>query len=561
VTDLSQGSEFAGYRIEEVAGRGGMGIVYRATDLSLERTVALKLISAELGSDAGFRRRFEEESKIAASLDHPNVIPIYGAGEHEGQLYLAMRFVDGDDLGQEIADRGPRWPHRAVDIVIQVASALDAAHARGLVHRDVKPANVMLAPGDHAYLTDFGLSKRLVADSGQTATGNLLGSLDYVTPEQIRGGEVGPATDVYALGCVLFHCLSGKAPFAGVEREAKLWAHVSEPPPATGPGIPEGLDAVIARAMAKDPEERFASAGELADAAEATLGEEPQEVEAAPAATPATVPGPSPSSPLSRREYGRALVLDALRTPFNLAILGGTLIAGLIFGVLVFAAPVAVLLYAAAVVVTCFDRDVQDGVLERERRKRHGAGHDGAAGPPPAVGSGTSWSRIAALLQRADDKQRRIADAIERAELPYEEVSEEVDRLMATIRQIAGGAERLEEGLEDAPPERISTRLRELEAENDPARAGLIEALRIQLAAQQHLEQQLSRFYGRMEEILVEFDTIRGQLVSLSASTDAGNQRRLAARVQDLREEAGSVAEGMATAYGDQASLLESDRE
>ena len=165
------------------------------------------------------------------------------------------------------------------------------------------------------------------------------------------------------------------------------------------------------------------------------------------------------------------------------------------------------------------------------------------------------------LLQRADDKQRRIADAIERAELPYEEVSEEVDRLMATIRQIAAGAERLEEGLEDAPPERISARLRELEAEGEAGKETLIEALRVQLAAQQQLEQQLNRFYGRMEEILVEFDTIRGQLVSLSASTDAGNQRRLAARVQDLREEAGSVADGMATAYGDRDSLIETERE
>src|SRR5262245_4906702 len=180
-----------------------MGVVYRAVDVELERTVALKLISAELSDDPAFRKRFQSECRIAASLEHPNVVTLFHAGEQDGQLYLAMKFVEGHDLRGEIAKRGRLAPRRVVHIVAQIASALDAAHGKGLVHRDVKPANILLASEDHAYLSDFGLTKRLLADSEDTVTENLLGTLDYVAPEQIRGQPVDPRTDVYALGCVL----------------------------------------------------------------------------------------------------------------------------------------------------------------------------------------------------------------------------------------------------------------------------------------------------------------------------------------------------------------------
>jgi hypothetical protein len=560
VTDLAQGSAFAGYRIEELAGRGGMGVVYRARDLELERTVALKLISAELSDSSGFRRRFDAESKIAASLDHPNVIPLFHAGEHDGLLYLVMRYVEGDDLRDEIDAHGRLSPERAVAITAQIASALDAAHAKGLVHRDVKPANILLALGDHAYLTDFGLTKRLLADSEETVTENLLGTLDYVAPEQIRGQEVGPYTDVYALGCVLYNALTGRAPFASLEREAKLWAHVSEPPEPLGAGVPPAFDGVIARALAKEPAERFESAGDLAGAAADALAE--RAPDRAPAGanasvTPVAAPGPA----VSRRDYRRALLTHALLAPFGLAVGGGTLIAGLLFGVFPVTVPVALLLYGAAAATVLFDEDVQQSVLERERAKRPGPRQVAGDGTPQAaLPAGSPPPRIAALLAQASDKQARIDEAIERAELPYTEVAEEVERLVATIRQIAAGAVLLDEGLRDAPPERISGRLKELEAEPGSGRDDLVEALRAQLAVQERLEGQLDRFYARMEGILVEFDTIRGQLVSLSASTDADSQRRLAARVHSLREQAGSVAEGMESAYADRDVLTDGER-
>lgn len=552
---------FAGYQVEELAGRGGMGVVYRATDPDLERTVALKLISADLSDSSTFRRRFQAESRIAAALDHPNVVTLFHAGEEDGLLYLVMRYVEGEDLRDEIAEHGRLAPDRAVRITAQIASALDAAHAKGLVHRDVKPANILLAPGDHAYLTDFGLTKRLLADSEETVTENLLGTLDYVAPEQIRGQEVDPRTDVYALGCVLFHALTGRAPFASLEREAKLWAHVSEPPEALGAGVPAELDDVIARAMAKEPAERFETAGDLANAADDALVADRFPALAPAAHAASFVPAAAtPSPPLSRLEYRRALIAHALLSPFSLALLGGTLLAGLIFGVFLMAVPVALLIYGAASAVIAFDQDVQQRVLDRARSKRSDAQLADRGSSPPVLTEGAPSPRIAALLAQASEKQARINHAIEHAELPYDEVSEEVDRLMTTIRQIAAGAELLDEGLRDAPPEQVGNRLEQLDREADPGKEALVEALQAQLAVQRRLEKQLDRFYSQMEQILVEFDTIRGQLVSLSASTDASNQRRLAARVHSLREDAGAVAEGMESAYADRAAPIDAKR-
>jgi Protein kinase domain len=272
VSDPRIGSVIAGHRVERLVGRGGMGVVYAAVDVALDRTVALKLIAPELAAEPGFRGRFMTESRIAASIDHPNVVPIFRAGEEDGVLFLAMRFVTGDDLRTIVERDGPLPPERAAAVLAQVAAALAAAHARGLVHRDVKPANVLVTADDHCYLTDFGLVKDLSATAGITRTGEVLGTFDYVAPERIQAGETGPWTDVYALGCVLFFALTGSVVFPLDAPESKLWAHVSEPPPSVSalrPGIPEALDEVVARALAKDPQQRYDGAPAFAAAVQA----------------------------------------------------------------------------------------------------------------------------------------------------------------------------------------------------------------------------------------------------------------------------------------------------
>ena len=274
MADLQPGSEFAGHRVDQLVGRGGMGVVYRAWDADLERPVALKVISPELLEDAGTRERFLREAKAAARIEHPNVIPVYYAGQHEGVAYLVMRFVGGDDVRTLVRRDGAQDPVRAVHIAGQVAAALDAIHASGFVHRDVKPANVLLGPSDHVYLSDFGLAKRALSLGGTTKTGHWVGTLDYVSPEQIRGERVDARSDVYALAGVLHFLLTGKVPYPRTGDEAKLWAHISDPPPqpsATVPDLPPALDAVIARGMAKDPEARFQSAGDLGAAAAAAV--------------------------------------------------------------------------------------------------------------------------------------------------------------------------------------------------------------------------------------------------------------------------------------------------
>lgn len=271
-SELQPGDAFAGHRIDAVAGRGGMGVVYRATQLDLERTVALKLIAPALAEDQLFRERFIRETRVAAGIDHPHVIPVFYAGEHEGRLYLAMRYVGGEDVRTLVRREGPLAPQRAARIVAQVASALDAAHASGIVHRDVKPANVLLGAGEHAYLTDFGLTKRVHSASGATQAGGWVGTLGYVAPEQIRGDRVDARSDVYALGCLLAQMLTGAAPFQRDTDEATLWAHMYDPPPAFGPEVPEALGAVVTRALAKDPVDRYPSAGDLGRAALAAVG-------------------------------------------------------------------------------------------------------------------------------------------------------------------------------------------------------------------------------------------------------------------------------------------------
>jgi predicted Ser/Thr protein kinase len=270
--EFTAGDVFVDHRIEGLAGRGGMGVVYRATDIELERTVALKVITPALAEEEDFRKRFVAESKAAASIEHPNVIPVYYAGEREGVLYIVMRYIDGPDLRALVRAQGKLDPERAAHIVAQVGAALDAAHAHGLVHRDVKPANVLLGEEDHAYLTDFGLTKRTATtgDHGVSRAGGWVGTLGYVAPEQIRGGRIDARTDVYALGCVLVYALTGQAPYMGESDEATLWAHLNSPPPSEL--VAPEFEGVVARALAKDPSDRYPSAGDLGRAALAAAG-------------------------------------------------------------------------------------------------------------------------------------------------------------------------------------------------------------------------------------------------------------------------------------------------
>ena len=306
-SEVFVGSELAGYRIESVLGEGGMGIVYLAEQQRLGRVVALKVIAPALARSERFRERFLHETRIAASLNHPNVIPIMDAGEADGLLYIAMRYVQATDLRALLSREGPLEPDRALSLVGQVGAALDAAHATGLVHRDVKPANILIADGDHAYLTDFGLSKSTAATSGPTATGEFLGTVAYVAPEQIEGVAADHRADVYSLTCLLYECLSGATPYVRDSDLAVLWAHVDEEPPrlsATRPELGTALDAVLARGLAKRPDERYGTCAELTAAASTamrrrTRAELPAELDAL--------------TPLTDREEELAWLRDAWR--------------------------------------------------------------------------------------------------------------------------------------------------------------------------------------------------------------------------------------------------------
>ncbi len=271
MAELEEGALFAGYRIGPLLGRGGMGAVYEATETALDRRVALKVIAADAARDEVFREQFERESRVAAKVDDPHVIPIYAVGREGETLFIAMRLVRGLDLGEKLARRRLE-PAEAAALIDQVAQGLDAIHEAGLVHRDVKPSNILLAGEDgseHAYVADFGLAKQAATSSGLTRRGRVVGTLDYVSPEQIEQIQVDARADVYSLGCVLYKALTGRVPFERDTDAAKLWAHVHDdprPPSALG-GVPTAFDRVIARAMAKRPEDRYPSAGDLGRAA------------------------------------------------------------------------------------------------------------------------------------------------------------------------------------------------------------------------------------------------------------------------------------------------------
>jgi serine/threonine protein kinase len=278
---LVPGAVFAGYRIETVVGRGGMGVIYRAVEARPERVVALKVVAPEFAANSDFRARFLRESQVAASIEHPHVVPVQRVGEEDGTLFIAMRFIQGRDLGTLIASEGPLDAARAARIVDQVADALDSAHEQGLVHRDVKPANILIETrrrGEHAYLTDFGLTKNFATSGGLTSTGVVVGTTDYMAPEQWEGGRLDARVDVYSLGCVLFQALTGQVPYARDGEAARMYAHLSAPPPSVCdlvPGTPQRFDEIVARALAKKPDQRYPSAGDLGVAATAAAGGHP----------------------------------------------------------------------------------------------------------------------------------------------------------------------------------------------------------------------------------------------------------------------------------------------
>lgn len=317
---LRPGARLAGYLLEEEIGRGGMAVVYRAYDDRLDRRVALKVLAPELARDDAFRTRFIQESRAAASVDHPHIIPVFDAGEAGGVLYLAMRYVPGGDVKRLLDHASPLPVARACALIAQVASALDAAHARGLVHRDVKPTNMLLdmpAAGgrpDHVYLSDFGLAKPAAATTGVTLTGQFLGTADYCAPEQIQGNPVDSRADQYSLACASFEMLCGAPPFHREQAMAVLSAHVSEAPPALAARrreLPAAVDAVMARALAKAPQDRYPRCLDFAEALLAACGLGPGGTAAAfaapaapgrpyPPTAPAAVPGRagSPGAPV-----------------------------------------------------------------------------------------------------------------------------------------------------------------------------------------------------------------------------------------------------------------------
>ncbi len=303
-TDPRIGTDLGPYRIERVIGRGGMGVVYLAEQPSLGRKVALKILPAELAGDAAFRARFERESKMAAAIDDPNILPVHEAGEIDGALFIAMRYVAGTDLEARLKE-GALRPDVAVHLLGQVASALDAAHLNGLVHRDVKPANILIAPGggdergEHAYLADFGLTKPRGEDTSLTRAGTIVGTLDYMAPEQLEGRDVSGQADQYALAAIAFRALTGQLPFPRDTEVAVISAHLKEPPPSAhdlATSLPAGVDAVIARGMAKDPAARYPTCA-------AFIGDLRRAL-----AVTSSMPESAPSRPTSRRALVAVLV-------------------------------------------------------------------------------------------------------------------------------------------------------------------------------------------------------------------------------------------------------------
>lgn len=282
IASFGTGAQIAGYRLEQRIGQGGMAVVFRAHDVQLGRTVALKILAPALAGDAEFQRRFTSESRAAAAIDDPHIVPVFTAGEADGVLFIAMRYVAGGDAQSLLNREGPLRPDRVAAIISPVASALDAAHRAGLVHRDVKPSNMLMdvLPGrpDHVYLSDFGISKVATSASGTTTTGTIMGTLGYMSPEQIRGQPVDGRADQYSLACSAFELLAGAVPFQRDEPTAEMYGHLSESPPqltSRRPGLPPAVDGVLSKALAKAPGDRYPSCGQFADALRGAFGFQP----------------------------------------------------------------------------------------------------------------------------------------------------------------------------------------------------------------------------------------------------------------------------------------------
>ena len=317
------GTEFAGYRIEGLLGRGGMGVVYRAEHPRLGATVALKVMDPELAMNETFRERFVREARAAAQIKHPNIVPIYDAGEWHGDLYIAMRYIEGEELKSILRRDGALPIDQTSVAALQIASALDAAHRSGLIHRDVKPGNVLIEPGPDpdsppiAYLADLGLTKQIDSQSGVTGSGELLGTIDYIAPEQINGSRVDGRADVYSLACVLFECLTGTVPYVRENQAAVLWAHLHDDLPrasAINPSLSPTIDAALARGMAKSADDRFPTARELVAALETPLKPSNTVVQDETLTRPisGTTPSALPAAPANGRRRGLVLVFAAV---------------------------------------------------------------------------------------------------------------------------------------------------------------------------------------------------------------------------------------------------------
>jgi len=460
--ELSEGDRFAGYRIERLLGRGGMGVLYLAVEPGLERRVALKLIAPEAAADEVFARRFTEESRIAASIEHPNVVPIYAAGEEGGVPFIAMRYVSGSDLGRRVAREGRLQPGLAAALIAQVGNGLDAIHAAGLVHRDVKPANVLLAGAggeDHAYITDFGVARNVATESGLTQTGRFVGTLDYVAPEQISGGQVDARADVYALGCLLFKLLTGEVPFPKDGEAARLYAHLNDPPPAPSlyaPALPMALDDVVIRAMSKVPGDRYPSAGDLGRAAVAALsGERPALAErtvatgaAAIAESPSLEPPTAPASrgdePPLGQEAETARLSDSKPSLPSLAGSAGRR------RLLVLAGVTAIVAFVLAVVALGGGGDPDPPAVtggNRQASQQSGQGNETGSGSKPE--SLTQPELIAKADAICAESQRRYKEVRDleseySADVPYAEA------LVRFAQERVGGLRRLR------PPRRLA---------------------------------------------------------------------------------------------------------
>jgi serine/threonine-protein kinase len=430
------GQVIAGYRIEERVGRGGMGVVYRAEHLNLRRRAAIKIIAPDLAESEGFRERFTREARIAAALQHPNIVTVYDAGEVDGILYLAMQYIEGNDLAAVLRKDGRLRPYRAIDVIRQVASALDAAHAEGLIHRDVKPANVLIE-GRTAFLTDFGLTKRMDGTHTElTRAGDVVGTIHYVAPEQIEGGKVSARSDVYSLGCLLYHCLTGQVPYSRETDVAVIYAHLSEPPPkltAVRPELAAGLDGVIAKALDKSPDRRFPTCSDLVNAARGVIDAAgPLDTAAPRTARESSVIGTETNS----REVGEAI--EGMRDAAAAARRPRVLLGG------VDANTRAVARMALGDRVDVIEAGDSDGLVERAREERPDlvildyAGAGLVAGS--AVGSlrGDALTRDAKVLLLVDfahsaDREVTAAGADERLAMPFSPL-----QLQVKLRKLLG---------------------------------------------------------------------------------------------------------------------------